>query len=303
MLLHAPVTTLLVVTAILGSGESQPRELPAPRRSVTPRTASNAPAEAGVWTPELRISGAREGVEHKPTKSFVRTLQGRVGATSPEFCRASLATYAAEQLHEPIEELAVTYFQEASWEVLMMVPDQRPGHIWNRGVPDPVNLLRVSGVGNAQLLYGVGLLHRESGSWGRAEDIPNGAEVRVHDTVPGWLAIVDRQIVLMPLDQQDPGKGSVLVRNPMVVRNIHSVFQTMWFTGVPLASAASRILQGRAREVLRLMSGGLTDSAGARVMNISLRTYRRHVADIMRQLGVDSRFQAGAAAHRLGWLR
>jgi DNA-binding NarL/FixJ family response regulator len=35
---------------------------------------------------------------------------------------------------------------------------------------------------------------------------------------------------------------------------------------------------------------------------VSLRTYRRHVAEIMRELDANSRFQAGARAVELGLL-
>ena len=37
-------------------------------------------------------------------------------------------------------------------------------------------------------------------------------------------------------------------------------------------------------------------------MQVSLRTYRRYVAEIMRELGANSRFQAGVRAVELGLL-
>ncbi|MEK8171065.1 LuxR C-terminal-related transcriptional regulator [Streptomyces sp. M19] len=54
------------------------------------------------------------------------------------------------------------------------------------------------------------------------------------------------------------------------------------------------------REVLTLMGEGYKDDAAARKLGLSVRTYRRYVADIMRDLGVDSRFQAGVRAVRSG---
>jgi DNA-binding NarL/FixJ family response regulator len=41
----------------------------------------------------------------------------------------------------------------------------------------------------------------------------------------------------------------------------------------------------------------------ARELNVSLRTYRRHVAEILRELGASSRFQAGARAVELGLMQ
>ena len=45
---------------------------------------------------------------------------------------------------------------------------------------------------------------------------------------------------------------------------------------------------------------GRADRAGARAS--ALRTVRRRVADLMDELGADSRFQAGVEAVRRGWL-
>ncbi len=64
----------------------------------------------------------------------------------------------------------------------------------------------------------------------------------------------------------------------------------------------SQKLEDRDLEVLRLMSIGLIDTVAARSLAISLRTYRRRVAEIMKKLNVDSRFQAGVVVGQRGWL-
>jgi len=50
------------------------------------------------------------------------------------------------------------------------------------------------------------------------------------------------------------------------------------------------------------MAEGLQDDAIARRAGISTTTVRRHIAAIMSRLGVASRFAAGAAAQRRGWI-
>jgi DNA-binding NarL/FixJ family response regulator len=50
------------------------------------------------------------------------------------------------------------------------------------------------------------------------------------------------------------------------------------------------------------MAGGLQDDAIAHRLGISTTTVRRHIGAIMSQLGVSSRFAAGAAAQRRGWI-
>ncbi|WP_445396905.1 hypothetical protein ACSMX9_24200 [Streptomyces sp. LE64] len=54
--------------------------------------------------------------------------------------------------------------------------------------------------------------------------------------------------------------------------------------------------------VLDLMSKGFTDDAAAKATGMSVRTYRRHVATLMNELGARSRFQAGVLAARTGLL-
>lgn len=63
-----------------------------------------------------------------------------------------------------------------------------------------------------------------------------------------------------------------------------------------------RILREEQRQLLRLMAEGLPDTAIARRLALGPRTLARRVADLYDLLGVDTRFQAGVAAQRLGLL-
>ena len=56
------------------------------------------------------------------------------------------------------------------------------------------------------------------------------------------------------------------------------------------------------QKVLELMAEGLNDDAIARRLAISTTTVRRHITAIMHRLHVTSRFAAGAAAQRRGWI-
>jgi DNA-binding CsgD family transcriptional regulator len=53
-------------------------------------------------------------------------------------------------------------------------------------------------------------------------------------------------------------------------------------------------------QIIMLLAEGAKDEAVARRLGISLRTCRRHVADILDQLESSSRFQAGVRAALLG---
>ncbi|MFI6996899.1 hypothetical protein [Nocardia sp. NPDC050175] len=54
--------------------------------------------------------------------------------------------------------------------------------------------------------------------------------------------------------------------------------------------------------VVTAMNAGLKDEAAARRLSVSLRTYRRYVAEVMTSLGVATRFQLGVRAAELGLL-
>jgi len=56
------------------------------------------------------------------------------------------------------------------------------------------------------------------------------------------------------------------------------------------------------RQILRLMSVGLKDEAIARNLGIGVRTLRRRIQRVMRDLGAGTRFQAGARATARGWI-
>jgi len=57
------------------------------------------------------------------------------------------------------------------------------------------------------------------------------------------------------------------------------------------------------RKILRALAEGLTDETAARRLGVSLRTYRRRVAELLASLESASRFQAGARAGELGLTR
>ncbi|HEX6875106.1 MAG TPA: helix-turn-helix domain-containing protein, partial [Nocardioidaceae bacterium] len=59
---------------------------------------------------------------------------------------------------------------------------------------------------------------------------------------------------------------------------------------------------GQRRLLLHQLTRGAKDEQIARTLGVSLRTVRRRIAELMDELGADSRFQAGAEAVRRGWL-
>jgi DNA-binding NarL/FixJ family response regulator len=62
------------------------------------------------------------------------------------------------------------------------------------------------------------------------------------------------------------------------------------------------VLTSRQQEVLRLIADGLDNGQIAERLQISKRTARAHVSDVLERLGVENRTQAAVAAVRHGWV-
>jgi DNA-binding CsgD family transcriptional regulator len=136
----------------------------------------------------------------------------------------------------------------------------------------------------------------------------NGARVRFATSVPGRSLVIDRDVALLPIPTEEPGRqGLAVVREPNVIAWVVSTFEQLWAEAQPLEDALSRgqedtELDQTRTAILRLMAEGEKDEAISRRLSISVRTCRRQIADYMAQVGASSRFQAGVIAARAGHL-
>ncbi|MEU9574439.1 DNA-binding response regulator [Streptomyces massasporeus] len=104
----------------------------------------------------------------------------------------------------------------------------------------------------------------------------------------------------------DSGAQATLVTDTAAVRALELLFAGTWSRCRRLddhLALGPRLRSDLSRRILERLRSGQTDDIAARELNVSLRTYRRHVADIMRELGASSRFQAGARAVELGLMQ
>jgi DNA-binding CsgD family transcriptional regulator len=127
-----------------------------------------------------------------------------------------------------------------------------------------------------------------------------GEEVRVVPEVITRMVIVGvwRAIVPEPLGLES--KRRVTMRQPAVVALCQAWFDLLWERGTPVLDAGGR--EDRRHALLVQLARGVKDEQIARTLDVSLRTVRRGVADLLVELGVDTRFQAGVEAVRRGWL-
>lgn len=130
-----------------------------------------------------------------------------------------------------------------------------------------------------------------------------GERIRVLPEVPTRMAIVGATRAMIPDLLGVGSKRTILIRQQGIVQAMTAWFNELWDS----ATAVTTLDRGEARPDLRRLlltqlAAGAKDEQIARTLNLSLRTVRRRIATLMSDLGVDTRFQAGAEAARRGWL-
>ncbi|GCB51422.1 LuxR family transcriptional regulator [Streptomyces sp. NL15-2K] len=128
--------------------------------------------------------------------------------------------------------------------------------------------------------------------------------IRIARVPPLQAMIVDGSTALVVADSA-VGRRASVIRVPEVLNTLQTLFENVWVRAVPAGERTvfgDRYRASLARQILGALQAGVTDEVAARDLTISVRTYRRHVAEIMSLLGANSRFQAGARAAELGLL-
>ncbi|MFF2556720.1 hypothetical protein ACFVUS_37325 [Nocardia sp. NPDC058058] len=133
---------------------------------------------------------------------------------------------------------------------------------------------------------------------------PLNSQVRVAAAAFCNTIVIDRRTAVLWTGSEAADPRGLIVTEPMVIEAIHEFTVRAW--------SAARQFHDHIRDanfddlsitVLNLLGSGLKDEAAARKMGVSLRTYRRYVADLMERFGTSSRFQLGVRAGELGLSR
>ncbi|WP_432151787.1 LuxR C-terminal-related transcriptional regulator [Streptomyces sp. bgisy029] len=126
-----------------------------------------------------------------------------------------------------------------------------------------------------------------------------GALVRTTRELPSRLLIFDRETAVIPLEHS--ATGAVLSRQPSVVNLLLRFFEQLWSTATGFGEAldGGAPLDQVKYTIAQLLAAGHKDEFIARRLGISVRTCRRHIAEIMQQLNAESRFQAGYILSRM----
>jgi DNA-binding CsgD family transcriptional regulator len=132
-----------------------------------------------------------------------------------------------------------------------------------------------------------------------------GEEARLLPRIPMKMKLADQATAMLPLTPAGTA-GALIIKAPVILAALREYFELLWEratpVGAPRVPATADRLTPAQQKVLELMAEGLHDDAIARRARISTTTVRRHITAIMTRLGVVSRFAAGAAAQRRGWI-
>ncbi|MFI7446333.1 DNA-binding response regulator [Nonomuraea sp. NPDC049714] len=131
-----------------------------------------------------------------------------------------------------------------------------------------------------------------------------GGLVRISGSrLPYETILIDRRVMILAGQESPTGREYTVTTSQNLVNGVHSLFQAIWDTAADLdAYLRSDVpdLDADGRLILEALASGRTDASAAKRLGISLRTYRRRVAELMARLDADSRFQAGLRAGELG---
>jgi len=129
-----------------------------------------------------------------------------------------------------------------------------------------------------------------------------GERIRLLPQVPCRLAVFGVDAVVIPQTWRGDAGIALLCRQPGIVAVCRAWFEELWRHAVAAPGADQHTDEQSRAQLLDLLTRGMKDEGIARTLGVSLRTVRRRIAALLLELGVDSRFQAGAEAVRRGWI-
>lgn len=239
--------------------------------------------EALVGQRQVVLERARSAIpelKKQAARSTARDLEQPVEVITNH---AALGQILA-QLRQTVQT-EVFGFQRAPWLYRKGVnrPEPRPG----------VRARSISDAGYIALPGALELLRSE---------VKKGEEARIYPTLPIKMFVVDRRVGLIPLNVEDQGGPTLLVRAPSLLDALYELFEMTWARATPLAFSRSGAMEmgspdsevsEASAQLISLLASGLNDKAIVHQAGISIATLNRRVAELMSRFGTRTRFQLG----------
>lgn len=130
----------------------------------------------------------------------------------------------------------------------------------------------------------------------------NGDEIRVTGDHLQPMILLDRDRAFLPLEYDNPGAGAVFIRHHGAVGTLADLFDRAWPTALDLDVVLAAEISPVEQQVLAALVASAKDEVAARRLSMSVRTFRRHVSDLMERLQANTRFQLAVTAKDKGWM-
>jgi len=132
-----------------------------------------------------------------------------------------------------------------------------------------------------------------------------GAQVRTAPKLPIRMIIVDKQIVVLPINLENGMDGLVLFRSPVIVKPLQQLFELTWAAAKPLGFSPGPKAAGLTdyeKTILKMIAKGKSDIEIAEKLQVSERTVRRNLKEAMDRLKAKTRPEAIYKATKNGWI-
>lgn len=209
-----------------------------------------------------------------------------------------------ERVNDPeiMHELVTREIGQAKYEICSTLPaGPYPVEVLRSSWDTDVSLLR-AGVAGA-VIYQADAVRTPDVLRYLTDFVAAGAKVRVTHRVTHRTVIIDRRLVLVAVHNDTMTVPFLFIREPALVHNFREQFAATWRSAHSVGVGPEDSLADESvREILAILSSGVTDDVAARQLGVSARTVRRRMAAVLDLLGASSRFEAGAKAVQSGWL-
>ncbi|NUT34750.1 MAG: response regulator transcription factor [Hamadaea sp.] len=129
-----------------------------------------------------------------------------------------------------------------------------------------------------------------------------GDRVRISDEPFQVMTLFDNDRAFVPMEPGAPHLGALFIRNPGIVTTLGDLFDLAWDTATDIDLVTGEPVSATELRVLRALATAAKDEVAAKQLNISVRTFRRHVSELMDRVRADNRFRLAIIAKERGWI-
>jgi DNA-binding CsgD family transcriptional regulator len=209
--------------------------------------------------------------------------------------------------HDEINQLVGQLLASCTFEFLALHPNARSAAVLRRDMAIDLELAQRQGM-VFRSLYPESERSRPEIVEIVAALSAAGAEYRTISPLPGRLFLFDTHtaVIAVPSPDMEQQWVACCVTDPPAVAYLRNLYGQLWERAQPIggtgATANPPALEGIQREVLALLHEGLTHIQIGRRLGLTQRTVATYISQLKQACNVESLYQLGAAAARLGLL-